>query len=229
MIKLSQADHKRIADAVGAAEDKTSGEIFCVLARKVGDYREASFAWAAIVALIVPLALIPFGLTADRLPFIGDGWRAGQASAVDSVATASLISYATAQAILFVLALLVFSIPAVRRAITPRAVKRQRVRRAALEQFFSKALHLSDNRTGVLIFASDAERMVEIVADEDIHELAGEKDWEGAAALLTKGIGDGRAADGFIDAVGHVGHVLATHFPAKGPNPNQLPNHLIEI
>jgi putative membrane protein len=232
MLKLSDADRTRIAAAITEAETKTSGEIFCVLAKKVGEYREASFAWAAVTALVLPFALIPFGLTADKLPlpFLGaGGWRAAQASAVDADVTTSLLAYAVSQAVLFVVALLVFLLPPVRRFLTPRALKRERVRRAALEQFFSKALHLSEGRTGVLIFASEAEKMVEIVADEDIHEKAGEEEWEGAVALLTKRIGEGRPADGFVEAIGHVGHVLAEHFPASGANPNQIPDSLIEI
>ena len=231
MLKLTDADRQRIADAVSEAESKTSGEIFCVLAKKVGEYREASFAWAAVLALALPFAGVPFGLTPDKLPlpFLGAEWKAAQASAVDGAVTNALIAYALAQAVLFVVLLMIFLLPAVRRFLTPKALKRERVRRAALEQFFSKALHLSEGRTGVLIFASEAERMVEIVADEDIHEKAGEDHWEGAADLLAKGIKAGKVADGYVDAIQHVGHVLAQHFPATGPNPNQLPDRLIEI
>ncbi|HWE45316.1 MAG TPA: TPM domain-containing protein [Caulobacteraceae bacterium] len=231
MLKLSDADRDRIAAAVTDAESKTSGEIFCVLAKKVGEYREAAFAWAAVFALALPFVGVPFGLTPDKLPlpFLGAEWRAAQASAIDSAVTNALIAYALTQALLFVVLLLIFLLPPVRRVLTPKVLKRERVRRAALEQFFSKALHLSEGRTGVLIFASEAEKMVEIVADEDIHGKAGEDTWEGAADLLVRGIKAGKPADGYVDAIHHVGHVLAQHFPAKGPNPNQLPDRLIEI
>ncbi len=231
MIKLSDADRQRIADAVGAAEAKTTGEVFCVLAKSCGEYREASFAWSACIALIVPMVLIPFGFTADKLPlpWFGSGWQASQASAVNMTVTGALMAYAMAQIIVFVVALLLFSLRGVRLLVTPKTLKRERVRRAALEQFFSKALHLSEGRTGVLIFASAAERMVEIVADEDIHLKAGEEAWEDAAALVTKHMGAGNPADGFVEAIGHVGNVLASHFPSTGPNPNQLPNTLIEL
>jgi uncharacterized membrane protein len=36
---ISQADRERIAEAIRAAETKTSGEIFCVIARHASDYR----------------------------------------------------------------------------------------------------------------------------------------------------------------------------------------------
>jgi len=35
---ISQADKDRIAEAIRAAEAKTSGEIFCVIARHASDY-----------------------------------------------------------------------------------------------------------------------------------------------------------------------------------------------
>jgi putative membrane protein len=231
MLKLTDADRDRIAAAVAEAETKTSGEIFCVMAKKVGEYREASFAWAAVFALALPFAGVAFGLTPDKLPlpFLGADWKAAQSSGIDGAVTNALIAYALTQAVLFVVLLLFFLLPPVRRFLTPKALKRERVRRAALEQFFAKALHLSEGRTGVLIFASEAERMVEIVADEDIHEKAGEDQWEGAAQRLVAGIKAGKVADGYVDAIKHVGHVLAQHFPANGPNPNQLPDRLIEI
>ena len=55
---ISDADKTRIADAIRAAETKTSGEIFCVLAQSAGAYRLVPIAWAAALALIVPLPLV---------------------------------------------------------------------------------------------------------------------------------------------------------------------------
>ena len=55
---ISDADKTRIADAIRAAETKTSGEIFCVLAQNAGAYRLVPIAWAAALALIVPLPLV---------------------------------------------------------------------------------------------------------------------------------------------------------------------------
>jgi uncharacterized membrane protein len=49
---ISDVDKRRMA------EEKTAGEIFCVIARACGDYRLVPIAWAALVALAVPLPLI---------------------------------------------------------------------------------------------------------------------------------------------------------------------------
>src|ERR1044072_6426088 len=55
---ISDADKTRIAGAIRATETKTSGEIFCVLAQNAGNYRLVPIAWAAALALIVPLPLV---------------------------------------------------------------------------------------------------------------------------------------------------------------------------
>src|SRR5262249_44870460 len=57
-VMISDVDKRRIAEAIRAAEEKTAGEIFCVIAHACGDYRLVPIAWAALVALAVPLPLI---------------------------------------------------------------------------------------------------------------------------------------------------------------------------
>src|SRR5262245_66528161 len=57
---ISDNDKARIADAIRAAEAKTSGEIFCVLAQQSSYYTLVPVAWAAALALLVPLPLIYF-------------------------------------------------------------------------------------------------------------------------------------------------------------------------
>ena len=55
---ISQADKARIAEAIRTAETKTSGEIFCVIARHASDYRLVPLAWAAAIALAMSAPLI---------------------------------------------------------------------------------------------------------------------------------------------------------------------------
>ena len=55
---ISRADKKRISATIAAVEQKTSGEIFCVIARQCGDYRTVPLIWAAALALLLPLPLI---------------------------------------------------------------------------------------------------------------------------------------------------------------------------
>lgn len=228
-MKISDADHARVDAAIAEAESKTSGEIICVIAREVSDYREVPLAWAAIAALLLPLALVPFGFELGWLRAIDGGWTAAHLSATDAAVGAALTAYVLLQAAVFALVLLLASVPAVRRVLTPRALKRQRVHKAALEQFLAKGMHLTEGRTGVLIFASLADHHVEIVADEAIHAKVGADHWGDTVAALVRHMKAGRPADGFVEAIGLCGAVLAQHFPPGPQNPNELPDRLVEI
>jgi len=219
----SKADHDRIHDAIAAAELRTSGEVFCVVAEESGRYAEVPYAWAAAVALLAPPAALIAGVRPTGLADLvqrlqNNGWQIGHEGAVNTALLAALIGYAILQLVLFGIALAVFSIPAVRRLATPGKLKRDHVHAKAVEQFAHR-LHSTDARTGVLIFASLAERRVEIIADEDIHAKVGDAVWNGAVSEALAHIKTGDVAGGLVLAVNACGEALAAHFPADGLGP----------
>jgi len=231
MNALSPEDHRRINAAIAEAETRTAGEIFCIVQRHASEYRDTPLAWAAALALVGPAVLIPFGFSAawfDWVPGLG-GWTAGHASAAEGSAAQTLIYYAVVQAAVFLLAAAIISIRPLRTALTPGALKRERAHRAALEQFLAKGLHLTEGRTGVLIFASLGDRQAEVIADEGIYKKVKPEVWNEALSKLTAGMKAGQPADGFIGAIGLCGAVLAEHFPPGSQNPNEVPDTLVEI
>ena len=203
---ITDADRARIADAIRAAEARTSGEIFCVLARSAGGYRLVPVAWAAAVALIVPLPLI----------YLSE-WGSTTIYAVQLIA--------------FTLVAVGLSQPVLRLRIVPRRRKRERAHAAAMRQFLAQGMQKTEGRTGVLIFAAQAERYVEIIADGGIDAKVTQDVWDAAVASLIAAIKDGRAGDGFVTAIEQCGAVLAQHFPvAPGSiNPDELSDKLVEI
>ena len=229
VIKLTPEAHGRIADAIAAAEATTSGEIFCVLARRVSAYRDISLGWAAAAALLLPLGLIPFGFDPAWIPGLGDGWQAAHLSSTDVIVGQSLAAYALIQSAVFLAAFLLTSIPGVRRMITPRSIRRARVRRAAMEQFLAHGLHVTEARTGVLIFAALTDHQVEVVADEGIYSKVDHTVWADAVAALAKGMKQGDPAAGFEVAIGLCGAVLAEHFPPGAANANEVEDRLVLI
>lgn len=231
MNALSPDEHRRINAAIAEAETRTSGEIFCILQRQASEYRDTPLAWAAAAALVLPALLIPFGFHAawfDWVPFFG-GWTAGHIAAEANTVALTLAAYAATQAIVFLAAALVVSIVPIRIALTPRALKRERAHRAALEQFLAKGLHQTSGRTGVLIFASLGDRQAEVIADEGIYSKVKPEVWTEALERLTDGLKRGSPADGFVAAVELCGGVLAEHFPPGSQNPNEVPDTLVEI
>jgi putative membrane protein len=231
MTAISPEDHKRIDAAIAKAETTTSGEIFCVLTRQASEYREIPFAWAALAALTAPALLIPFGFSPgwfDWVPGFG-GWTAGHSAATQAAVSDTLIAYAAVQAAVFVAVALIASAPPVRRLLTPRQLKRDRAQRLAMEQFLAKGMHLTAERTGVLIFASLNDHQAEVIADEGIYARVKPEVWNEALARLTAGLAAGRPGDGFVDAIETCGAVLAEHFPPGATNPDEIANGLVEI
>ncbi len=226
MKKMTPEDQARIAQAVAAAEKTTAGEIFCVLAPEVSDYRETPLVWAAAIALVLPAAALFAGLRPEMLTRLFGGWTVGHASATDAAILSALSIYIALQAAIFILAALLVSIPPIRRALTPRALKAAAVKRAAMEQFMSHGLHLTRDRTGVLIFAALAEHRVEVIADEGIYKAAPNAVWDEVVADLTAGMKRGKIADGFVAAVTRVGGILSAHVPVRAADTNELPDGL---
>jgi putative membrane protein len=214
---LKPQDHARIAAAIHAAEEKTSGEIFCLVAEEVSKYREVPLAWAAAVALILPPLALLAGLHPWTLVAFSDGgW--GDAPGFGQALSGALGIYALVQAALFALTAAIVSIPVVRRGLTPRFLVRHRVKRTAFAHFASTGLSHVEDRTGVLIFACLSDRQVELVADEAIHREVGDVAWNAAVAALVAGVKSADPASGFVRAVEICGAALAEHFPPAGPH-----------
>jgi putative membrane protein len=201
---ISHADKTRIADAIRAAEVRTAGEIFCVIARHSSDYPLVPIAWAAAIALLAPLPFVALTSWPAAIIYLG-------------------------QLVVFLVAALALSHPKVRFHIVPRRAKHDRAHAEAMRQFFAQGLDKTVHRTGVLIFASTAERYVEIVADAGINEKVTPQAWQTAINDLTAAIKAGRPADGFVAAIEQCGAVLATHFPPGAFKRDELPDKLLEI
>ena len=226
---LKAQDHEKIRAAVEAAEARTSGEIVCVLAQECSDYWEVPLAWAGGVSMLGPAAALLLGFRPDLIDRLGGGWTAAHASSVDAAVSQALIAYVIAQAALFVAVALIASIPPIRRLLTPASLKRERVRRRAQEQFAARAMHLTEGKTGVLIFASLAERRAEVIAEEGISEKVDPAQWSEVLAALVAGMKARDPGSGFAAAIGKAGDLLAKHAPRRPDDRNELPDTVIEL
>ncbi len=202
---LSDPDRERIAEAIEAAERRTSGELVTVIAAAADDYRYLPLLWPALLALLLPAVVLTLWPETDAWPLY-------------------LIQAAT-----FIVLALIAQLPPVRLALVPAAIKRRRARRLAREQFFDLGLHRTRGRTGVLIFVAVAEHYVEIIADAGIDALVPPGTWEKAVAEFVLRVRSGRIAEGFLAAIGEVGDRLAEHFPRSADDLDELPSRLTEL
>ena len=235
-MQFTETDHQRVATAIAAAEANTSGEVFCVVAREVSAYHAVSLGWAAFAALVAPLALIPLGFDGSALPSLSSlahlndqGWQAAHPLSQGADISHALTAYALVQALVFALVYGLTRIPAITRLVTPRRVRRTRVRKVALQQFLSHGLHTTQNRTGVLIFAALSDHWVEVIADKSIHDKVDPEVWGDAVAALIKHLKQDHPVEGLEQAISICGGVLAEHFPPSADDQNELPDRLVVI
>lgn len=228
---MTEAERRKVEAAVRAAEETTRGEIYCVIAGESSEYRETPLAWAAVAALAGPAVLLLAGVQVSVPDVFGGAWTAAQiGAAAEAAARTALVGALVLQAVLFFGVALLTSIAPVRRLLTPRGLKRERVRMRAREQFLAKNLQATRERTGVLIYVSVKERMAELLADEGIAAKVDAKAWDPAMAALISNLRRGAPGDGFTEAIGLCAEILAAHFPAGGAdNPNELPDKLVVL
>jgi putative membrane protein len=199
-MKITAEDHTAIAAAIRAAEQRTSGQLVCVLAHESSGYAYVPILWASVLALALPWPLIYLTPWSVERLFL-------------------------AQLIVFIALGLLFSWMPLRLKLVPRSVQRTRAHRAALEQFFLRRVGHTAQRTGVLIFVSLAERYARIIADEGVATKVQNAEWQAAIDALTGHMRDGRIAAGFVAAIERCGAVLAEHAPPDG-SANALPDRL---
>lgn len=202
---LSSEDKARVSEAIKLAESQSVGELITVIAPASDDYMYIPTMWAALFALVVPAIILLVGTWMD---------------------TATLFSI---QVGAFVGLAFVFRIPAIKYLLVPKNVKRLRASRVAREQFFIQGLQNTQGRTGILLFVSVAERYVEVIADKGINDVVPSGTWDSVVNNFIARVKAGQHADGFIAAINECGDIMCEHFPVTGANPDELPNHLVEL
>jgi putative membrane protein len=224
VIRLTDADHEKVAAAIAAAEAKSSGEIVAVATPISDAYHDVALHWA-LVPLFAVLAWSAWRPTAlvSWYDFLFGGWSP------DPTMSELLTLLMVFAALKFTVALLILKWMPLRLFLTPGATKHRRVRRRAVAIFQAAAAGRTTGKTGILIYLSLAERRAEIVADEAIHKLTDDHTWGEAMHALIEQVRQGRAADGIVAAIERVGTVLAEHFPRSADDRNEIPDRLIEL
>lgn len=210
MIALTAQDRSDIAEAVRKAELNTSGEIFCVLARRSDSYFfEAAFILmlAGLFAGLGLAILTEYLWMSIRLPFF------------------VLIQIASALCALIVL----YAFPALRLLLIPKLVLFRTAHENAQRQFMTRNVHHTQGRTGVLIFVSLAEHYATLIADSAIDDQVDQAEWNRLVADLVNEVQRGELAKGYIGAIEQAGRLLAAKFPRHLEDRNELDDHIVII
>ena len=203
MIHLTQSERDRISQAVLEAEKLTTGEIVPMIVAQSDDYPGARWRLAIVIALF-------FGFLAYF--FLDDfdpAW----------------ILWVQIPGLYIGYSLGIFGV--VLRPFLARSKIDEEVHQRALQAFFSRDLHATKDRTGILVMASLLEHRVEILADTGINAKVSQETWQGILTELIGKIKSGELTEGICNAVRECGEVLAEDFPGTHDNPNEISNKII--
>lgn len=202
MTLLTEQEAQQVAEAIGKVEAETDAELVTVLAKQADDYNYIPTLWAALIALLSPgvVMFTPFWLDITEIMLV--------------------------QLIVFLVMAALMRVPIVMRRIIPRGVKEWRAANLARRQFLESNLHHTAGETGVMIFVSETEHYVEIIADRGISKFVPDEEWQDIVNQFTASVRRGNTLEGFLTAVDRCGQLLIKYVPATGEK-NELPNHMI--
>ena len=186
---LSEAERRRVADAVAEAEAGLSAEIVPAVWERSSPYPETVWGGAASASALASAALFLRDLyDPSWLPLT---------TQVLAVPAAGLLGAALGR----------WCAPLQRLLIGDRRMRESAERRAK-ELFFDRGVAATSHRRGVLIFASLLERRVVVLADREVAVKAPPESWDQAVRAMTEAARGGRVADGLIAAVRQVAVAL---------------------
>lgn len=207
---LTSEDHRMLAERIRTAEATTRGEIYCVVARSSGRY---FFPAAFMLATGVLVASVAVALWLDRSWF-----------------TIGHLGFVLCQLAALAAALLVLRLaPGIGIRLAPRRLRYRRAHDNAVRQFLAHNVHLTEKRTGILIFVSLAERYATVIADAGIDDKVAQGEWDAIVARIVAAAKTGHLTQGLADGIDKAGALLAQHFPGGTRNPNELDDHVVEI
>jgi putative membrane protein len=195
---LNEAEAALVAEHVARAERGTAGEIVVVLAERSAGYERQRVAVSFTATLLAALGLYTF------VPSVPELW------------------VLCAQAPLMLLAWWLTGVPSVTRRLVPARVQREAVLARAEQAFIEQGVTETRERSGVLLFLSEAERRLELLADRGIHERVGGEVWKVLVNDVVGAIAKGQAAPGLTGAIDAIGARLAEHFPPAPDDVNEL-------
>lgn len=199
---IKENELKVVSDSIDAVEKTTDAELVVVLAKRADDYRYIPTLWAAVIALLVPAGVWALGWWLETLEIL------------------------MVQLVVFAVLAMVLRWPFIMLRLVPSAVKSWRASNLARRQFLDNNLHHTKQDCGVLIFVSEAEHYVEIIADRGISNNVPVEQWQSIVDGFTAEIKRGATQQGLIACISSCGLLLTKYAPITHEK-NELPNHLI--
>lgn len=190
-----------LEERVAGVEKTTSAEVVVVIAGRSGHYRDAALATGAAIAVLTLILMI-------YLP-------------VDI--PASLVAPLSVLAGLLGLAL-GHRVPTLQRWFTMAERRAVQVEDGAKVAFVDEAVSATRERTGVLIYFSMLEDLVEVRTDHGVDAHIPRGAWNALVVDAVAAAGPGQWQRTVEEVLDRAKPLLAEHLPAGEDNPDQIPN-----
>jgi putative membrane protein len=196
---LDAAARTAFTRAIEAIEQVSAAEVVVAVRRRSAAYLHADLAIGVAVAIAGLAAMLfsdhAFALTSILIdPFV-----------VGGVAGAA-----------------VELLPAVKRRLSPRAMRQREVLRGARAAFIERGVHRTRDRSGILVYVSWLEREVAVIADAGIERVLPAEIQADAVRSLTAAIPGGGAA--VARQLERFAPALAAAMPRRDDDVNELPD-----
>jgi putative membrane protein len=189
-----------LAGCVKEIERNTDAELVIVVRARSANYAQADYLFGFLLAFVVLLFLIfsPFSFPEFLVPI--------------DIAVAFVIG-----------SIISWRSNFLRRLFSKEKFRQESVRTSAAAMFYEAGIANTNAEMGVLIYLSLMERRLELIADRGVLKKVPAQDWNRELFELHQ-FGKNPDPKAFQKAIEQFGKVLATHVPATGENPNELPD-----
>jgi len=201
---LTSAERQHIEARIAEAEKRTSGEIVVKVVSSSYHYPLAAMLGSSLLALLLGIAVSLFTHNDGMWFFL------------------SIFSI-----VFIVLHELLKRVYVLRRPFVTKSDMKEEVEEAAIQSFYRRNINHTVDHTGILIYISLFEHRVRVVADKGINEKVAQEVWQELVNLIITGIKSKTQANAIAAAVDRCADILATHFPLKAGDRNELSNAVI--
>jgi putative membrane protein len=212
-IHFNPNELEQIKQAVKDAESKTSGEIATAFIKESDDYAVYELLFALFCGFIYFFAITFFAEAIE--PVIRQmSW--------DYTSQHLLAFFGFSTFLVIGIFYLLANLSFIDRLVVPRSVMRRKVSQRAVRQFMESGVYNTKDRTGILIFISQLEHRVELLADSGINEKVPQEKWDSIVQHIIKGIKNKQVASHLSEAIRQCGELLQQHFPIQEDDVNEL-------
>jgi putative membrane protein len=200
---LTEESKTALAAAVRAIESCSSAELVVAVRPRSGSYLHADLIWG-IGAALGTLAVLLY----SRWEFVLIWFL------IDPMVLGSLAALAASRS------------PLLRRVLTPRTQRRQRVEAAARSTFVERRIHTTSGRTGILLYISVLEREANVVVDAGVEALAATEAWGKAIGEIEGAVRRGADGTAVAERLHGLAALLSPVLERSAADVDELPNEV---